>query len=140
MKTKKKFNLGPLQKKWLALLEGGLVKQTRENLCVINRLGNKKYCCLGVAADLVLHRNVTFEGEIGFIDGDEASLIKYRDIGMRGKFGELSASNTEIPKDAYAGDCEKNPSLANLNDNGWSFKGIAKFVRENPEAVFNKSV
>jgi hypothetical protein len=135
-----KFKLGPLQKKWLSLLDGGKVKQTTGQLCSIDEeTGKKRYCCLGVAADLVLRRKMVCEDGVGSADGEDMSLAKYKKLGLRSEFGLLDSPDVVIPKDAHTEDDYTNPCLANLNDNGWSFKKIAKFIRKNPKAVFIKS-
>lgn len=140
MKTKKKFNFGPLQKKWLALLETGKLKQVRDQLCHIDEMTNEKsYCCLGVAADLVLHRKISCKDGVGAADGDELGLQKYKSLGLYSEFGEIRGlRESDFPR--MSGDLDDIPSLSNLNDGGVSFKRIANFIRKYPEAVFSRSV
>jgi hypothetical protein len=114
------FQLGPLQTKWLEALESGEYKQQTDN--VLRNLSG--FCCLGVANEVC---------ELG--ESDRGYLIHtYSYIGLRDEEGTF-----ELPvedRSTYIG----RRSLTTMNDSGmFTFKEIAKYIRENPENVFVES-
>lgn len=51
------FKLDPKKKKlWVKALRSGKYKQARERLCVTGYMGNKCFCCLGVACEIGIAR------------------------------------------------------------------------------------
>lgn len=117
------MKLGPNQEKWLAALESGEWKQGRGKL---RSDDDNRFCCLGVGADVAklewvktAHGHFAVLGEIG-----QAPQTLQDWLGLRDSLG--SAVGLDI-------------CLTEMNDNGKSFKKIAKFVRGNAEAVFKES-
>lgn len=109
-------------KLWVKALESGKYKQCRGAL---NKIKTNGFCCLGVACDLY-HKKVTklkieedgnereFNGEIGILP----EVV--RDwLGLRHKNG------------MYFED-----TLTDKNDNGASFKQIAKIIKSEPLGLF----
>lgn len=129
----KAFKLGPLQLKWLRTLE----KYPRRK--ITGSLGFKtknsyKACCLGAA--LICYREFnrmmmpfSKDGEILSGTSGGALIKDFRKIGLRNANGKLLESPEQY-KD----------SLSELNDGGWSWPKIAKYIRSNPKNVFTKSV
>ena len=68
------MKLGPLQRKWVNLLESGYYKQGRGKLCDVHYssrypYGICKFCCLGIAADQVL--KVKPQEDMGHLNLDD---------------------------------------------------------------------
>lgn len=138
--SKKKQKLGPLQKEWVRALRSGKFKQAIGRLIAIPKgtlQGDElPCCCLGVAC-MVAHANGTrlhFEeighyGINGYVQIDnEASFLPQvvmRRMKFRSEYGALAK--------LFAG----KKQLTEVNDyTGKTFKQIARFVEQNPEAVF----
>jgi hypothetical protein len=107
---KKKFKLGPLQKKWIKALESNKYKQITRYLK--NQNG---YCCLGVAKEV-------------------CNLEEVSNYSLRYTYSELGLYDCEgISSD-------KKNALVLLNDNKKkSFKYIAYILKRYPERYFKES-
>lgn len=120
--------------KWLAALRSGEYKQTEGELKTETQefCG---FCCLGVLSDI--HSKETGEGE--WIVHEEYDLLEYKD--------SQGFSENGVPPPGvlnWAGLCENNPTIfethanedkikstvAELNDNGKTFKEIADLIEE----------
>lgn len=121
---------------WLELME------TTDKLQGRSALKNfeGKYCCLGLACELLAEKyNINVRTQGGFFIFDDRSHwlpAKIRDaLNLRSDMGTLKhALPDDIPPHKWVFGLE---SLANMNDCGaYSFKDIAKYIREHPENVF----
>lgn len=119
--------LGPNQKKWLAALRSDDFKEGTYNL---NK--NGKFCCLGVAAELFKTKDtkVSKSGYLVTYDDFVAKAPPYviSDLGLLSDLGKHKFEYKFGPK-----------SLANLNDEGMSFKDIADMIEADPSAYFKDS-
>jgi len=122
-----KQKLGPNQEKWLKALESGKYKQGKGYLCRIDN-GKPEYCCLGVAAKVFL-------GE-----GKQLKTKKY--ISWKNNFQSAPVKVQQLLQlyDKYGAGAPTYDdwSLVDLNDEGFTFKQIAKMIRKNPDAFFKK--
>ena len=131
------MEFGPLQRKWLRLLESGEYMQGKNALCQIS-YGNHypdgicKFCCLGLAADQVLKIK-------------PKKLLAYH---YNHKIKEKHVSNSYQKEESFLSKearrklgltIDGQQQLAQLNDNGKTFKAIAKEIKDNPEEYFYKS-
>lgn len=107
---KKKFKLGPLQKKWIKALESGKYKQTTRYL-----KDHKEYCCLGVAKEV-------------------CGLEEISNYSLKHTYNELGLYDCEgISSD-------RKTALVLLNDiKKKSFKYIAYILKRYPERYFKES-
>lgn len=100
-------------KKWVAALESGEYKQGQFYL---HDAENQTYCCLGVACDLS-----------GLGEWDDKT--DYKSYGLN--VWDWSDVALPFPVMKYYGLTHKQEAeLISLNDNGSSFKEIAKVIRE----------
>lgn len=144
------INIGPLQEIWLNHLETHPGRQMTGKLGRLENNENKvkyKACCLGQALVCLkqFSQGDSFNVESLFAaDGDmlePGSNVRYdltnsfHELGLRDSVGSFTGEVVYSKKDSSA-IC----SLANLNDQGWTWSEIAKFVRSNPNRVFTKSV
>jgi hypothetical protein len=122
------MKLTDIQEKWLTALESGEYQQTKHAL---HRPEKNEYCCLGVACKLVLGdpndttsmgTNSIWLGNVG-----KAPCPVVDALGLYGSCGEIE------------NDSQYDYSLAEMNDDGKSFKEIAAYIRANPENVFRPS-
>lgn len=133
-KEAKPYKFNQSQIKWLEALESGEYEQGIGQLCEIVRDKNRevkqyKYCCLGVASELfcsnkdvvISDRYARYCNKSDFAPAKVQEKLKLND-------GEGSISEED---NLYNGS-----SLAELNDDGFTFKKIAKFIRNNPMSVF----
>lgn len=99
--------MNDLQEKWLKALESGEYEQG------VGQLKREdKYCCLGVACEVMGIEYSGFHPGLSEAAGELVGLTSFGD-----------------PKDdSY--------SLTYLNDNGKTFKEIAEIVRSNPSNYF----
>ena len=120
------MELGPNQTRWLEALEAGTYKQGKRRLRNIN----DEYCCLGVAAELFKQQEPTADEVCYAYCGHTGLAPQYtiEALALRGDFGEFLGS-------LLFGDQAYN-NLANLNDNGMSFKELAQHIRAAPERFF----
>lgn len=108
-----------IAEKWVNALESGEYKQTRGKLQ--DQYG---YCCLGVLCDLAIQENVIPEPILDdnyYVYG-ENKIIYYLPVKVLKWAGMKDTSGT------YG---EEYNVLSYKNDNGSSFKEIAKIIREN---------
>ena len=113
--------------KWVEALESGEYEQGRTELHE-----GEKFCCLGVACELFIQAG----GELPIrlmesttVYANHVSTLPWvvRDwLGLDSILGVFHAERLD--------DCR---SLASLNDRGVSFEEIAKFIRSEPEGLFN---
>lgn len=119
-KNKEKYRLPKeFGNKWLEALRSGKYEQTSEVLMAINEdNNNKSYCCLGVACEIAGHsRLLKREGHVGY-----PHMIT-------SKSGRNNLRN--VPKELKDKDSELPNIVANLNDEGKSFKQIALWIERN---------
>ena len=117
--------------KWVEALESGKYSRGTGYLCCISR-GKRRYCCLGVACDLYLKEHpdklkaVIGERVVRY-NNDIMSLpeIVMKWLGINDNTGGFLMDG-------------KGCSLASINDDGKSFKEIAKIIRSRPERLFRK--
>ena len=132
------MQLGPVQERWVQFLEQnpdlqgtnqlGYIVRDGENLC-----DGTKMCCLGAALFTL------FPHKVGSLDdyGYKLSLeISYELLGLRDPRGSLFPRFT--PK--FTNEGIHLYSLAEMNDNGFTWPEIAAYIRRNPENVFERSV
>lgn len=138
------MELGILQKEWIKSLREHPERQTKDILGYREDDGSYKACCLGEL--LICYRKLQgvdlfdFNGTKDYlIDGveDYGSLYEsYEEFGLHtpnGAIYKLSVGNDPL-------DIRSQNSLAQANDNGFTWLQIADFIENNPEAVFTKSV
>lgn len=140
------MKIGPLQEAWLKTLEAGTHEQGKGQLCIEADEGYQ-FCCLGVACevliangygvdvDSVVHEEVTYWD----YDGASHTMMKWNQLGLRKENGKLDTSKVspEWKRELRF----SVTTLAAINDRlRWDFPTIAQFIRENPEAVFTRSV
>lgn len=132
MKTKKQQKLGKLQLKWVKALESGKFRKSTGDL------RNKKgFCCLGVLEKL--------EGNLAkrkpgnsycFLNNDmyNSSNLSKKTKNKYGFYGSSGQFKNDVLVKGYS-------RLTTINDSEkFSFKQIAKIIRDNPSLVFKKSV
>lgn len=120
------YKFTELQEKWLQALESGEYEQTQDELCK-----GGKYCCLGVATHTFNpeHQALKDNGWFRTSIAREASKTAPPDV--RDALKLTDEHGTLL---AEFGCWE---SLVAMNDSReFTFKDIAEFIRENPDAVF----
>lgn len=124
---KRTFSLTPAQfrYRWVKALESGKYKQGKGSLHRINEEKEHEFCCLGVACDL--YKKL----------GGRLPTIKKRDLVQ---YGGCDIYLPPTVKDALGlsatnGSFASPSSLADMNDNGKSFKEIAAVIRSKPEGL-----
>lgn len=114
------------QEKWLQALESGEYEQGIEELHSID----DKFCCLGVACDLFMPETRKVHGDGTCYSYSYCTLgapVELKEIlGISGSYGVID------------GGWKGRSTLASMNDKGWSFLKIARFIRANPEKVFKE--
>lgn len=130
----KKFEYTSLQEIWLNILEtADLSVQTKDVLGFKTEDNEAGYraCCLG-EAQLCINRlegielfinNKIFSGKMD----TELDLTSYKKLNLTSPTGHFKKEFKYLNGDG---------SLANLNDNGYTWKQIAKIIRKNPRNVF----
>lgn len=126
------FELGPMQKQWIAALRDGEYIQNEDGgmMCVEMETG-PEYCCLGVAVKLF------------GLDADHCLLsnMSWFKLGLRSRHGDL--------KEVFFKNKLPFSSLVQMNDGlsfvegertRFSFSEIADYIEQNPENVFTHSV
>ena len=120
--------LGPNQEKWLAALESGKFKQTKDGYL---RTIEGRYCCLGVACELFGPKATGLSGNAVRFGKESTSNAPKKTqyaLALRGCLGQIT-DGTYLSTESR---------LADANDRGVSFKRIAAFCRKHPEAVFTE--
>jgi len=111
-----------IKRKWLAALRSGEYVQGKGNLLSIEESGEHSFCCLGVLCDL--HSRET---------GQKWEVKKYDNVfsGLYNVSRYLENCNI-LPSavEKWAGDNIPNWTLADMNDNGKSFKTIANYIEK----------
>jgi len=114
-----------LAMKWCEALESGKYQQA------IGALRNSvnSFCCLGVACDLVA------PGDWVDDDGEayKTSYSAFPPTPIQDTYGFLTRACEfkNVPEDLLKKHgTDRHKSLAEVNDNGWTFKQIAAFVRD----------
>lgn len=143
--AKSKFKLGPLQKKWIKALRSGKYRQAEGQLCEYDHHRHYKHCCLGVACELIhgkdFFRKQRREFEGGGLSRWESECSVDKNIGQ--VLGEMERKSIGLRRnDGCPTDDNFNIllSLAEYNDEGYSFKEIADIIEKNPHRYFYKSV
>lgn len=136
------MKIGPLQDAWLRTLEAGTHKQGNHNLCEVMPDGDHASCCLGVACEVLIANGVDVAvkraGVRYHYDSGACYFNNYKFMCLRGYLGDIDRS---LVKAKWRESLIGHQTLSCINDNaGWDFKDIAKFIRENPEAVFTGPV
>lgn len=123
------MKLGPNQTRWLEALESDTYKQGKRRLRNIN----DEYCCLGVGAELFKQQEPTADDICYAYCGHTSAAPQYaiEALALLGDFGEF-VGNLPIGGRPHN-------NLANLNDNGMSFKEIAQHIRAEPHRFFTWS-
>jgi hypothetical protein len=140
--SKKPYKFTKTQLKWLEALESGEYKRCKGVLCEELKNGTCTYCCLGVASEILLsstHKekldnfpNWLFDGE----DTECPTSVMDR-LKLHGSLGEFFEDGENYTHEfTMDGTIVESHSLAELNDEGWSFKKIAAFIRKNPRLIF----
>ena len=113
------MELGPNQLKWVEALESGDYIQGDMSLL---KDSNDKYCCLGVAEEIF--------GQTCVLRGDCYSFGPEMDTAYSTQLAinNLKMNNAGMMKAASLNDCEN-----------FTFKEIAKYIRDNPELFFTES-
>lgn len=122
-------------KKWVEALKSGEYKQIRDFLHT-----KEGYCCLGVACEIfkdVCNLNKeensygiwSYNGNDCFLPKEVVNLLELNN--EEGRFREslkMKRSNNHRYYTVY--------SLSEMNDDGFSFNEIAKFIEENEDQLF----
>jgi len=106
-----------IKKLWLEALRSGEYKQSKDEL-----KNDNGYCCLGVLCDL--HRKITKKKNNKWDKGKylNADVDLPKEVMKWAKLDEINPTILINKKDRR--------SLAELNDNGKSFKQIANFIEK----------
>ncbi len=156
-KIKKKYKYNALQDAWLQGLESGKFKQA-EGALATKEVGKLtfSYCCLGVACEVYNeigtgkklnidkshHDNVsfkesmieaTYDGEYGLLPLSVSKALKLND--NDGTLIDSIENKGRLRNKRACADSEVD-SLVDMNDNGYTHKQIAAYIRANPENVF----
>jgi hypothetical protein len=128
-----------IAKIWTKALKSKKYKQGRGCLCRITQDGQTEFCCLGVLSDLyqkdqkknkkkmlrVSFKNDVNDKIVQFANSKELlprAVQKW--AGIKSSDGSHFEKNTN---DRY--------NLAEMNDNGWSFKDIADYIETNSDLL-----
>ena len=120
---------------WAALLESGRYKQAKHRLCRLNEHGEYSFCCLGILVEM--HQSAHRE-ETGEALYSEVSCSSLGEAGTIGYDHNNSAINPHMKfpparTRSWAGlSYGEEKRLARLNDQGRSFREIAKVIRSLP--------
>ena len=122
-------------KKWLRALRSGSYKQGVGGLHSIDQEGNSTFCCLGVACDLYLlevgdlTKRRLPRGQVAY--GEEYSYLPQQVAEWLGLWSYdgtfLDPENILLPEER---------SLADLNDNGATFREIAETIERKEGSLF----
>jgi hypothetical protein len=119
--------LTPNQEAWLQALESDEFKQTKCNLQSVDG-----YCCLGVGCVVAERAGVPVNKYADFIVGKtlENQLPILAWLGLTSSIGcPTGILNDPVQRDSI---------LTEMNDNGKSFKEIARTIRAHPEWYFDQ--
>ena len=104
-----------VKRKWLAALRSGEYEQGANYLYWDSASGGKRYCCLGVLGAVCGVLPEAMDGQ--------SFLTKHLDI--------HPVLLTDEEKMWDEGGSSVQYKLSGMNDNGWSFKRIAKWIEKN---------
>jgi len=110
-----------IKTKWVKALRSGNYKQGKNSLAKVNKLGNVKYCCLGVLCDLYLKEHkqkwnpVNEDNDLSIGRKKETAVLP---LNVR-KWAGLD-SNPILQSN--------NETLASMNDDGFTFKKLADAI------------
>lgn len=104
---------------WIKALRSGKYTQAKGDMRVKQKDGSYAYCCLGVLRHEVLGK----KNEALDSNGNKIGVLSSRDV----KDCELISNNPYIK--------EEDSKLAELNDDGKSFKYIANLIEKNWEKL-----
>lgn len=132
MATKKrKQRLGKLQLNWIKKLESGRYKQTREGFL----RDENGYCCLGICERIEDNLQKDLDGSYITKDKSHNNIVLSKNTMKKYSF---RADTGKALKEIIIGD-NSYISLADMNDEGVTFKEIAEIIRENPNIFFKSS-
>lgn len=132
------FPFTTLQLAWLTELRSGKHEQGNGYL----HYGNE-FCCLGIASKFVLKLKGVPNGAFTTYGGDAFGLLwpSQKLMNLRSSTGRISQESLSVEgARALTGKSRlaiHRPSLAVMNDLGFTFPEIADFIENNPRAVFN---
>ena len=129
------MTLGPNQTKWIEALESGDYKQDTGWLKT-----DKGHCCLGVAEEVFNGKKTWTSSRIIKCGLEERRIFRSGEnnegVASLEIINKLGLYNEEGAK----ADNGILKSLSSLNDNGMTFKEIAKMLRDYPEDYFTEVV
>lgn len=105
-----------VMKKWVKALRSGKYEQGARGY--LYHPATKTHCCLGVLCEI----SKVNTNDKGYLDKDQMEATG------------ISSADGKLPK-AYKVGGKKYGSLAELNDNGLSFKRIARIIEKNWEKL-----
>lgn len=130
----KKFKLGPIQKKWVRALRSGKYKQGDGQLVTTDDEGKPvSYCCLGVLCDIAAKEKIT-----KMRLGDDLAIRYDRQISFLPLKVQKWAAVAEL-KGKFVDSDGDFGNLAQLNDDGCTFRDIAKVIEDNAASIFTES-
>lgn len=118
-------------KKWVKALRSGEYQQGEGELCREDEIGGEReYCCLGVACDILIDEYWIRDLNSWSIDPWESFDLP--ELADKKKWGETTTisfpSLSNLQKMGL--DVAYAQELAELNDKGWSFKRIANKIEK----------
>lgn len=117
-----------IRQKWVAALRSGQYKQGFSSLVTVGKKSDK-FCCLGVLCDMAVRAGVIPKPEIPQLG------CEYQYEGKKGLPPKSVLNWVGLATDS--GRSEGLASLASLNDEGKTFKHIAKIIESEPEGLFS---
>lgn len=132
--------MNALAEKWVKALESGKFKQTKTTLVMKDKKGELRYCCLGVAC-VIAGRKVreyilSEDGYkiLGFNDKESSDGFETKLLpeSVRKLLRLHTTNGMGFDSNGY----ELEQALAKLNDDGKTFKQIAKYIRKHEKELF----
>jgi len=130
-------------KKWVKALRSGDYQQGKESLCREEVSGDYKYCCLGVACDILTEDDwveypiLTEDDWVEYPSKTLWTIGKYEEFDIPDsidKHGWGSTETTSFPSfetlKKMGLNADYAQELAECNDRGWSFKRIANKIEK----------
>lgn len=125
-----KSALNPVAQKWVEALRSGKYKQAKGQLAIHDEKGAVKYCCLGVLCELAVAEGIVKKKEKGkshvIVYGQRDDLLPVKVQ----KWAGLKTNNGKVSQELQG------RSLAVLNDEGISFKKIARLIEQRAKELF----
>lgn len=135
------MELGPIQKQWVADLKAYPERQIDGQLGKRDKEGNLCLCCLGQAIitkcnlqnvePVFINSNLRECKEAGELEENILNLT-YEEYGLNCSEGRLKQKWLVYDYTNYT-------TLVEANDSGVPWAVIAKFIEQNPQAVFTES-